>query len=286
MARDRTRPIVLGVDGSEDGRTAARWAAREAVRAGRSLRIVHGFIWPQMRVPLGPSRDGRVRGLRADAEQILSDAADQAQAAAPEVEVTTALVTGAAAPVLVRESHEAAYLVVGSRGTRGFAELLVGSVALQLAQYAVCPVVVVRPAHTAPGEGRVVVGVDGSDEACNATRFAVAAALERRTGLRVLGASPDRDGDAEARRGVDTAVALARELEPEVEVTGEVVDGHPGGVLVHASAESRLLVVGSRGRGGFREMLLGSVSRAVLEHSACPVAIVRRRPDAEPGQVI
>ena len=65
-----------------------------------------------------------------------------------------------------------------------------------------------------------------------------------------------------------------------------MVDGHPGGVLVHASMESRLLVVGSRGRGGFTGMLLGSVSRAVLEHSECPVAIVRRRPDAAPGEVV
>jgi nucleotide-binding universal stress UspA family protein len=275
----RIRPIVVGVDDSDESATVAAWAAREAVRAGRRLRVVHGFIWPLMRVPLGPSASGPGSGgLRADAERILADAAAAARAAAPTVELETELVTGAPTGVLIGESHQAAYVVVGYRGVRGFAGLLIGSVALQLAQYAASPVVVVRP-DSGEGSGHVVVGVDGSDAGGSALRFAAASAAERDAELIVVSAGQDA-ADPTARRTVDACVAFARAHRPGIEVIGRVVTGHPAGALVEASKDADVLVVGSRGAGGFRGMLLGSVSQTVLHHARCPVAIVRRRLDA------
>lgn len=76
---------------------------------------------------------------------------------------------------------------------------------------------------------------------------------------------------------LDGLLAGAGAAEPDVVVHHRVVRGNPVTVLVEASRDADLLVVGSRGRGGFRGLLLGSVSRAVLHHAGCPVAVVRGR---------
>ncbi len=271
----RPEPIVVGVDGSAESCHAVGWAARESVRAGRRLRIVHAFIWPMFKVSVGPSEAG-AGGLRADAERTLAEAYDLARAAAPEVVASTELISGGAAAVLVGQSREAAYLVVGNRGLTGFTGLLLGSVALQLAQYAACPVIVTRPAHNERRTGRVVLGADGSDVANRALQFAAAEVVERQGHLHVLHVCKGAP-DAAAQAILDTAVTRARELSQGRPVTGKVVQGHPGQVLIDASDEADLVVVGTRGNGGFRGMLLGSVSQATLHHSRCPVAAVRRR---------
>jgi nucleotide-binding universal stress UspA family protein len=137
--------------------------------------------------------------------------------------------------------------------------------------------------------GRVLVGVDGSAGADRALRWAVQEAASRKMELRVLVAwmYPATGGFviidsygqfAEgAREILDKAMARVAELEPSVPVKGELWEEPPSQALIEASREADLLVVGSRGLGGFRGLLLGSVSQHCVQHAACPVLVVRPR---------
>ena len=285
-------PIVVGVDGSASAQAALDWAAAEASAMRRALVIVHGFIWPLMRVPLGPSSIGPTDGgLQAAADRILSDAEARARlVAAPDATITTVLAVGAAAPALLREAQHAELLVVGSRGLGGFSGLLVGSVGVAVAAHAPCPVVVVRPyleGAATPHAGRIVVGVDGSQLSAAAVSFAFQRAARRKVRLVAVRAwSPplsaypeltlplDRIEAAEHEKLLET-IQPARRAFPEVDVETKLVCDHPGRALIEESAGAALVVVGSRGHGGFAGLLLGSVSQSVLEHASCPVAVVR-----------
>ncbi|HEU5362892.1 MAG TPA: universal stress protein [Gaiellaceae bacterium] len=144
----------------------------------------------------------------------------------------------------------------------------------------------------------IVVGVDQSEGAKAALRFALEEAKLRRATLRVVhawqygyigatgveGAYPALGGDIkELRAGAETALAeTLRESIPEadtVEIERRVVEGRPAAVLVAESRDADLLVVGSRGHGGFTGLLLGSVSQQCAHHAACPVVIVHRKPE-------
>lgn len=288
------RRIVVGADGSEQAGAAVAWAAREAVLRHRPLVIVHAFVWPLLRVATGPLPDSPPdTGLRAAAEQLLAAAATTARQAAPDVEVTTELVTGRPTAVLLAQSHSAAMVVTGNRGLGGFTGLLAGSVAVPVAAHAACPVVVVRPTGPAgPSAGRVVVAVNGSSQSELLLDFAFEEAAWRGVGLTAVHAwtRPTSTGPDDPLPLVYDVDAVAGEEErllseqlaglpgryPDVEVRPRVVRGRPAKVVVEESEGAELLVVGSRGRGGFRGMLLGSVSHAALHHAGCPVAILRR----------
>ena len=171
-------------------------------------------------------------------------------------------------------------IVVGSRGLGGFSGLLLGSVGVQLAAHAGCPVVVVRRDGRADGPeaGRVVVGVDGSHDADRAMRFAFEQASFRGVGLTAVHTYiwPDSTGPGDMlplvydeddlrddeRRLLAESVAGWTDKFPDVDVRRSVVRGTAAGVLTHLSHGAELLVVGSRGRGGFTGLLLGSVSQA------------------------
>jgi nucleotide-binding universal stress UspA family protein len=284
-------PIVVGVDGSAYAYDALDWAAAEASAMHRPLRLVHACIWP-MTVSLGRAHVGPADNeLQAAAERVLADAEIRAQAAAPDVKVTSELVVGAAAATLLRQAHDAELLVVGSRGLGGFAGLLVGSVGVALAAHAPCPVVVVRPRpddHPTPAVGRVVVGADGSDLSASAIEFAFRTAARRNVSLTAVRAwSPPLSGyprlvlglesiEATERHQLLRTLEAYRQLFPGVDVEAKLVrDHHPGRALIVESADADLVVVGSRGRGGFTGLLLGSVSQSLLAHANCPVTVVR-----------
>lgn len=285
-------PVVIGVDDSPSASAAVRLAAREAARRGCPLRVVHAFIWPLLRVPLGPSPLGPPEGgLRQQAARIVDEAVAEARAAAPEVAVTGEVVEGAPAAVLLRESRQAELVVVGNRGLGGFAGLVLGSVAAQVAEYARCPVLVVRGEERA--DGPVVVGVDGSDHSALALDFALDAAAQREAELVVVHAwsSPTAQWAADVpppstdvtaveaghRSLLAKMVAAARSRRPDVPVTERLLSGPAAKTLLAEAEAAQLVVVGARGLGGWKGLLLGSVSQAVLRHAACPVAIVRPR---------
>lgn len=279
--------IVVGVDGSPHGQEALDWAAAEAAAMQRSLHIVHGFIWPLIGgVPLGPSPVGPPDGgLQVEAERVLVDADTRARERAPEIKVTTELVIGSAEQALLGQTHDAELVVVGNRGMGGFTGLLVGSVGVALAAHAPCPVIVVHPrADDRPRAQRVVVGIDGSDLSSSAVDFAFKAAARRGVGLTALHAwspstsiYPEEVVEQEERHRMLKALETHRGLFPEIDLEVKLVDDHAGRAMVEESGDADLVVVGSRGRGGFQGLLLGSVSQVVLQHAACPVAVVRPR---------
>lgn len=143
--------IVVGVDGSETAELATRWAAAEARCRGASLELVAAWEVPTNTTGFGlaPITEDIVKGLQKAAEETVGDAIDLARAEAGDIDVTTAVVEGQAARVLLDAAVDADLLVVGSRGRGGFRELLLGSVSQQCAHYAPCPVVIVRHVHEA-----------------------------------------------------------------------------------------------------------------------------------------
>ncbi|HVE95448.1 MAG TPA: universal stress protein, partial [Pseudonocardiaceae bacterium] len=181
-------PIVVGVDGSEVSLEAVEWAAAEAAARHRRLRVVHAFIWPLLRVPVGPSTYGQVDGgLQAAAQRILDKALLRAKETAPGIDVSTVMPVGAPVPVLLSEIEDAPLVVLGSRGLGGFSGLLVGSTGVQVATHAPCPVIVVRPVSAEPPNSmaadQVVVGVDGSPLSVAAIEFGFAEAVRLGVGV-------------------------------------------------------------------------------------------------------
>lgn len=277
----QTTPVVVGYDGSATSDEALRWATKEAERRHAPLRIVEVFEvvimprpYPSQVVPSAELRKARESGLSAVAKTI--------RERHPQLTVETAVLEGMAAPELIEQTAHARLLVVGSRGLGGFAGLLLGSVAVQVGAHAQCPVVVVpqdlrprmRDKHT------VVVGVDGSKESAKAIDFAFDQASAGDATVVALHAwrptlFDDTDPTEAADALVSAALAGARAEHPGTEVDQRVVRDHPIQALLNASLSADLVVVGSRGHGGFAGLLLGSVSQGVLHHTHCPVAIVR-----------
>ena len=275
--------IVVGSDGSDVSRYAVEWAAREAELRGEPLRIVHAVQRWLLDAPTeGPASEVG-KWAREDAGNLLDEAATQAKQAAPAAEVSTELLSGDARPALIEAADDASMLVVGGRGEGGFAGLLLGSVAHGVLGHTRCPAVVVQ---NPPGEpaGQIVAGVDGSQASMAALELAFSEAVNRQATLRAVYIRPPRDSGAaiygirpdedEARKQLSDVVAQVAERHPSVDVLEDVAEGHPVGVLVRASADADLLIVGQRGRGGFARLRLGSVSHGVLQHARCPVMVV------------
>lgn len=285
-------PVVVGVDGSPPALAAVEAAAREAGMRGAELRVVHAFLWPALHVPPGGSPLGPPAGaVRESVEGLLAEAVERALAAAPGVVVGHAVIAGEAGGALEAESRTARLMVVGHRGSGGFAGLL-GSTAVHLAAHSHCPVMVVR--ERMQEDGPVLVAVDDSPQARAAIAFAFDEAALRGTDLIALHAWTTwsdhsdarpatlvdliRDAErlrAEEERRLTDALSGHREDHPDVTVHERVVRGRTRHTLIEESGGAQLMVVGARGRGGLAGLLLGSVSHALLHHAHCPVAVVR-----------
>jgi nucleotide-binding universal stress UspA family protein len=297
------RSVVVGTDGSGPAAAALVWALQEAHRCRLPLHVIAAW---------SPTRDSQETQWLATMTSVselkatLTDELDVAVRAVVErsgqhvVPVSTRVVYGHPAKALIDESGDDRLLVVGSRGRGAMAGLVLGSVSQACAQYAHGPVVVVRGAAPTDGAGRVVVGVDGSAESLVALQFAAAAARRRGTPLQVVHVWQDTDHGAHGRLGPlhESARAQAdREWQsilrstlavaPDVEIISSHVTGYAPSVLLKASEGAALLVVGSRGHGGWAGLMLGSVSLRCITSAACPVAVIRppttaqRRRDAD-----
>ncbi len=288
-----SQPIVVGYDGSPASDMALDWASRAAADRGVTLRVL--VAWTAPPVTFGGAgatyEANLLEELRTQADVFLEKALNAAQAIDQDLTVIGEVVVSTPAAALVEYSHEAAMVVVGSHGRGGFTGLLLGSVSRQVATHATCPVVVVR--HPADGHAReVVVGVDGSKQALKALDFAYDYASRSGLRLRVahtwevppIGAitgvptfsPPELLMDIKGNEMRITAEVLAGHGEryPDVTVVQEVQRGTPVKALAEMSEHAALVVVGSRGRGGFLGLLLGSVSHGVLHHAHCPVAVI------------
>jgi nucleotide-binding universal stress UspA family protein len=288
--------VVAGIDGSGESLAALDLAAGEASRRSQGLRIVHACFWPAYgaAVPLG----GAITVIEpaAAARALVSEGAERVRASYPELMLTTEVVAGNAAGILVTESRTASVLVIGARGRGGFGGILAGSVATQVSTHAHSPVIVVRPgtdvSQIAATTHPVVVGVDGIGESQAAVELAFEEAELRGVSLTAVHAwtEPPRSGGTElkpvaydydaAHREADRTLAESvggySDKYPDVPVFRELVRSFsPAEVLLHASREAGLIVVGSRGRGGFSGLLLGSTGQALIHHARCAVAVVR-----------
>lgn len=288
------KPIVVGYDGSEEANIALDWAAVEASGRGLPLYVVAAWTLPPVEIGIstGTAYDSQLlRALGDDAQHIVEAGVARALEAAPNIVADGEVCAVPPAAALVERSKTAAAVVVGSRGRGGFTGLLLGSVSRQVAAHAQCPAIIVR--HAANPESRdIVVGVDGSPPSIRALELAFDEASRRAYSLRVLHtwevppigaitgvptfAPPELLKDLAGIEMRTTSEALAgfRDRYPDVSVRQDVQRGTPVRALVKASEDAMAIVVGSRGRGGFTGLLLGSVSHGVAQHAHCTVVVV------------
>ncbi|MEV7011394.1 universal stress protein [Streptosporangium sp. NPDC051022] len=285
-AHDGLVPVVVAVDGSSEAARAVEWAADDAFRRRVPLRIVHV-------VERGPYDIARFSTpewpgiLVVNGRKVLAEAEQVARRRRPSVEVDTEVVQGDVVRALCEQAGGATEIVLGSRGLGGFTGALLGSVSVRVAGHSRGPVVIVRPGGEQTRR-EVAVGVDDDPRCEPALDFAFEQARLRGGVLRAVHAwqlpvhafAPEIVYDMdEIRRAqfqvVRDKISAWQEKFPEVTVLEDVQSAHPVDALVDASAMADLVVVGSHGRGGVASALLGSVSRGVLHHARCPVAVVR-----------
>jgi nucleotide-binding universal stress UspA family protein len=290
-----SKPIVVGYDGSKASDLAVVWAAEAATSRNIPLKVVTAWTLPATEVGVGAGAafdNQLLDALRNESHTILEKGVQLAAEASDGVSVSGEVDSGPAAGVLVHASEEAEMMVLGSQGRGGLAGLFLGSVSRQVASHVECPAVVVRPAET-PDSREIVVGVDGSRSSLHALEFAFEEASRKAMSVRVLhtwevppiGAitgvptfsPPELLDQLEGAEMRITAEELAgyREQYPDVPAQQEVMRGSPVKSLKEASRQAAMVVVGSRGRGGFTGLLLGSVSHAVVHRAKCSVAVVR-----------
>ena len=288
------RRVVVGIDGSQGARTALRWALHEAELQDSVLQVLHAWREPKIFVPDEYPGELVEMGRMDEAAQTLIDRELAAVGVESfDVSVDHVPVGGGTARALVEASRAADLVVVGRRGTGGLVQELVGPKVVQVAHHAACPVAAVPGEWGGEGEG-VVVGLDGSEHSKNALGWAAAEAARRDTTLTAVLAwdllsqqhadgskkfDPDyTSADALAALEEMVAAGLATDVARQPgagEVSKEVVNDLPARALLSAAEGAEVLVVGARGLGGFKGLLLGSVSHRCLVHSTCPTVVVR-----------
>ncbi|MGJ5832337.1 universal stress protein [Streptomyces ossamyceticus] len=288
------RPLVVGVDGSAPSLRAVDWAADEAALRGVPLRLVHASLW-QRYEGAALAEDLGKPSEETLAEDIVDAAARRVSDRRPDVKVTTLIAPEEPEYALVREGREAAALVLGARGRGGIAEFLLGSVSLGVAAYATCPVVVLRghpDGQPRPvTHGRILLGVGEEAHGAEAVRFAFEEAERRGAVLEavrawrcpahettdhpLLAGEPARLHEQRAAETLEATLDDVAAQYPTVRVHRRTAEGPARKVLLDASADADLLVVGARRRPEHRVGLqLGRVAHTALHHAACPVAVV------------
>jgi nucleotide-binding universal stress UspA family protein len=281
--------ICVGVDGSPASQSALRWAATEAAAHNAELVVIHAYDWRVV------GARAQIAGAYADlakttADTLLASAVEQARAIAPGITARGEAVLGPPGHTLVNASKSFDLTVLGSRGRGGFASLLLGSVSQHVAVHASGPVVVVRgrPDIT---DGTIVVGADGSPASDYAVRLAFEHAATHGAGVLAVRTYSPRYGEwrvdapaemedptlrrEEELRHLADDMATWQDKYPDVPVRLVALDGHTAEVLIGLSSSAQLVVVGTRGHGGFTGLLLGSVGLQLLHHADCPVLIAR-----------
>lgn len=290
-----TRRIVVGYDGSPVSGQALDWAAAEARRRDTDLHLAYADLHSAQALPMYPMAFD-TSSLEVGRE-IIDEGITRAADVLPRHRVTGEAVISSAAAYLVEKSANAELVVTGSRGRGTVAAGLLGSVAYAVAAHAACPVAIVRGERPPPlgPDLPVVAGVDGSAASATAATEAARLAAELGARLRLVtvatlmpgevweayavapgtGVDPEQEHREVAGRIVEGMGARLREEHPGLTLETVVLDGRPGDELAAAGNGAGLIVIGSRGHGGFTGMLLGSVSHRVVHEATCPVLVVR-----------
>lgn len=287
--------VVIGVDGSDRQDPTVDVGTDWAAAHGLPVLFITAVEALTLPVHMGTWSAEIDEELIQAARDVLGRAKERALKRHPGLDITTNYVAATASAALTAASEDAAALVIGTRGRGGWRGLLLGSVASSVAPHAKCPTIVVPTTAKPDSTGPVVAAVDGSKSSMIAARFAFRLAKETGAPL-VVQSSWTVVPEWEAM--LPSTSELAEELvadtqkmfdetlpplEEEYGITAErrIVQGGAVDALVEASEEARIIVMGSRGRGGFRGLLLGSTSKATLERSHCPVAVVRHDPEED-----
>ena len=284
--------ILVGVDGSREALQAAEWAAARAKINNAQLQIVCAYALPSYTAASMESGFAVIDNdvIRANAQTVVDEALTHLAKLGYQAEGRVE--PGDPTTVLVQLSEQADLIVIGTRGTGGFADRLLGATSSALPAYSRCPVVVV------PGRGadqqftpvkKIVIGVDGSRRSRKSLRRAIEEAALWGAQLTAVDAVPmassagvlawlpatvDRESILRDVRDELKAICKAESAGSGVEIHAHALDGNPAALLTEFSTAVELVVVGTRGRGGFAGVLMGSTSQSVLAHSTCPVLVV------------
>jgi nucleotide-binding universal stress UspA family protein len=297
---EATGKILVGVDGSANSAAALRWAVAEAEL--RRAQVVAFFAWGY--VPPGHAGDGRTFDAEytaAAADAALADAVDDAVGAEVAGGIERRVVCDLAPKALLSAAAGADLLTIGARGVGGFRGLMLGSVSQACLHHTTVPLAIIRAPDVGPGGppetgpappaagGRIVVGVDFSDSARRALRWTLAEARRREARVDVVhgwqipfaipsplaGLPLDDDYlEKHARAELDQMIEGADGRDHGAPVEGILVRGGAARAVLDTAPGADLVVLGTRGLGGFRGLLLGSVTHQVAHHVGCPVVVV------------
>lgn len=285
---EKTLPILAGTDGSADSYAAVRWAAREAAATSRPLMLYsvlggHLSTWMPASYFADLERDSHaaLAGAEKAAREVIGETSS--------LPVSTHIAHGPPVRALVKASKIAHLLAVGARGNHDSSlPTAVGSTAAGVAAHAHCPVLIIPADAPFSQYRRIAVGIDGTrrnelaigvafEEAAIHGAELIAVHTWEDSGLPAELAGNDYRTDyaqGAADKVISDGLSGWREKFPEVAVTRFVMPGKPARALARLSETVDMVVVGSRGRGGFKGMLLGSTSRALVDTARSPLLIV------------
>ncbi|WP_308468535.1 universal stress protein [Rathayibacter soli] len=283
-----SREATVAVDGSARSRAAVDWAVERAYRGTRNLRLITvidevvGVQEPHLQAQLARRADEFLQAERARVAQNY-----------PSITVATELVYGGVAHALKRASAQCDLLVVGTHKNGLLRQAILGSLGIRMARIAACSVAVIP--ETVPAGSAVVVGLDSTDQSRTAAEFAAAdaAAMGSELVMVCVGYAPNplySDLIPPTLPAEERAEILARTSEhllrlfPQLAIQTRSEEGSPQKVLLQASQDARLLVVGHHDRSAVTQLFEGSVAHGVLVGMSTPVVIVRAKssPRREP----
>ena len=285
--------IVVGVDGSPASKYAVDWAARAAAMRNVPLKLLHAVNPRLPTLPQLPVAADFARWQEEQGNKLVADAVKVARQSTPDggpTQIVTEVVASPVVSSLINLSKAAQMVVIGSRGRGAMARTLLGSVSSGLIQHAHCPVAVIHdedPLMPHPAQAPVLVGIDGSRASEPATAIAFDEASWRGVDLIALHVWSDVQVsgfpavdwpalESAAKETLAERLAGWQQRYPDVPVRRVIERDQPTRHLVRLSESAQLTVVGSRGRGGFAGMLLGSVGSALAHSARMPVIIARQ----------
>ncbi len=273
-------PVVVGVDGTGRSLRALTWGAHEARLRDADLVVVHALPRYEADFPFFPP--GRFEEAEARGHEVVAEAVALVRETHPDVAVVTEQPMQTPAQALLETSGRAQVVALGAKG-EDVGNLLLGSTVLQVVGHADCPVVVVG--HASAGHDRVAVGTDGSPDSGAALALAFEEARLRGARLSVVSAlglpqgwprhllrplPPDDEEVLRRRESVEAQLTALLEEHPDTEVSLDVHHAEPLTALGEASHRADLLVLGSRGRGGFHGLAVGSTTHRMLHLAGWP----------------
>lgn len=280
--------VLVGVDGSEHDVVVLTAAVAEAIGRRAPLHVRHCRELLDASLTMAAQAPVLIDESIDTSGAIVAAAVETVRTLDTSLQVTADRPAGRADNLLVTASQDAQLVVVGTGRKSRLDEFLLGAVALNVAAHAGCPVLVVPPGADPDGEGPVVVGVDGSSHSQHALALAVAAARRRSAAVQVLttwnlevvNGYVVTERDSPEWRAVEDRIRAMQESmvakvdTHDVDVSLAAVKGGIRSTLAEHSTDAALLVVGNRGRGGFKAKALGSVTMDVLKRATCPILVV------------